>query len=353
MRSEWKMLTKAAMSLLLVGLIAGAMLTSVFAADEAKSQPASPPPSPRTAYVDFFKLLKEDSKLKREQARLSADLQSMLYDLRTEYEPRRRKLIEVQDKTKPQAPDFVTAKHELEKVELEYTQKAAQLEFDARLESGQKAIKAFTELRELVTTIAKERGYTQVLNVVLDLEKVADQHDDFRQLQQQLLLSPVLFHDAAHDLTALVQAEADKTRKLNVELTFDGACMVQADGKDGADLKALAENAEKVDFEVKLGQTIRFKTSVKVNGKVPEGENARVECRRATFAGGSTQDDKYTAPAEFTKDGMVLLRLTCIADHNVTREIRIRLLDKNGKPVQPKAEGEKRPEGTEGEKKPG
>jgi hypothetical protein len=335
MKIDTKILLNLSLFFLVVGVLVGSLATR----GAAKSDTAEPV-APMTAYVDLAKLLKEDSKLRREQAKTSAALEKVMTDLRNETSPKRRTYEQILKNNLAHTLPFVTAKMDLEKLELETARRAAQFEYDAQTQMKTDAIRAFKDLQDLARDTSRKLGYTQLLNIVLDLEKVADQLDDFRVLQQQLLLSPVLDYDKAHDLTEIVKAAADAKRALKVEMKLEGAIELDAEGKDGAEVKAVAKgeaNPDEINWEVKLGQSIRFKAKITVNGVDVEDdlESVRLTPRVGDQAG-KARDGKYTAPADFpevdgAKEDVVVVRLFSKTDPNIDQKVKIRLVDKEGK----------------------
>lgn len=334
-----QLVTRASIATLLLGICVGIVMGGLAVHTQADTEP--PPPSPRTAYVDFLSLLKDDSKLRREQARIADMARSEMEEIESRYMPQFEALVQIRKNNAVNEARHIQAKAQLEALHLDVANKKAEIEYSAQSSLRRYAITAFKELRELATSIAKARGYTQVLNMVSDLDRVAESPEDFRALQQQLLLSPVLYFEPEHDLTVVIRAEAEKQRGLNVKLEVRKAVSLDAERKEGAELVRLAKddsNPDRIDWEVKLEDTIRILAGVTVRDQAAEGDDAGLLFSRTTYLGGKVEEDgTYIAPAEAPKDtDVVEIRVASYLDPSVNQTLRIRLLNKDGSRISSK-----------------
>ncbi|MBK9974903.1 MAG: hypothetical protein IPP14_09025 [Planctomycetes bacterium] len=322
---------------LILGLLAGIAVTSIGL--RADAQPEKPF---KVAYVDFLNLLKDDKKLKRDNLKIAIEAERQMAQLQADSQPKLEELQDSLKNLKPHQAAYVSQMSKLIDLNRKFIEERLRIETAGQTEVRDSAIQAYIELRTLVTNLAKERGYSQVLNIVRNPEKVAEAQGDVRALQQQLLISPVIYYEPADDLTDLVAAEAAKTRNIDIKVSLKEAVAIGADGKAGAALSHLVKddtaNPDKIDFELKLGESIQLKVDVLDKGATAQGDNARVVWNRMGVRTGTIDDNgKFTAPAEAPKrnngdlDDVVTLVCRSMEDPTVSVEVRIRLLNKEGK----------------------
>ena len=322
-------LSRVAVASLLFAVAAGFVLGGFALGASADAQPGTEPPAPKTAYVDFLTLLKEDRKLRGEQQRIDFELGKLMDELIAEYQP---KIIAQQEQLKLNKPDtreYRVAMARLLDLQRKVTEEKLVLETSAQLDLRTAGIEAFKELRRIVGELAKAQGYTQVLNIVRNPEKVAEAQGDFQALLQQLVLSPVLIFDAAHDLTDKALAESKRQRGQSYRVE------IYAVGADGAELKPLEQgeqNPDKVEYEIKLGESLQLKARVfNEEGKPVEGKEAAVQWKRLGIMTGTVQaDGKYAAPEEMPKSDQVRVIAINSVDPSARDELVVRLLNKDG-----------------------
>ncbi|MBE7491629.1 MAG: hypothetical protein HS108_07735 [Planctomycetes bacterium] len=319
---------------LAAGALAGIAAGSGAGRVEARS--ADVPPV-KVAYVDFLSLFKGEKQLESDQRRIYAEAEELLQAIDVEMAPRVERLEADRRLYKPHEQKHWTAMQNLLAAQREYNTRRLKVESDAQKDLRAAAIDSFVRLRNLVTGIATQRGYSQVLNIVRNPEKAAEASDDFRVLQQQLLISPVIYYDKEHDLTDVVAAEAKKLWGVEIKIELDGATRVQSDGKEGEALARVAQgddNKERIDFEVRLGESVRFRVKVTNNGQPATGRNADLSWWRTGIKSGEVKDDgSYRAPAECPEQSdIVTVRVRSLVD-STTLDIRVRLVDKEGKRI--------------------
>jgi hypothetical protein len=182
---------------------------------------------------------------------------------------------------------------------------------------------------------------------VRDIEDVAGARDDFQALQQQLLVSPVLYFESGHDITKQVDEEAQALWGETLSMIkYDEAA--QRGGVtfslEGAETDHKRNEASEI--ELRLGQKGTFRVQLLDKGQPAEAERAEVRWTLRGPAGSGQIDEDtglYTAPEEFPLRGDALVIVArSIVDPTVTQTVVVRLLDKDGK---------RRPAETEEEKK--
>ena len=318
-----------------LALITGIALGALWQPAGAQANPSPPlPPAPRTAYVEFLKLLKEDARFGRERIKIMIDLKESLHGFVDEFLPRIERLRKKRDSVNPDTVEYFRAMNDLTDVmgELAFEEIAA--ESAAKRLMKKKGIAAFSRLRELVHTIAAARGYTQVLNIARDPDSEIQSQMDFQALQKELLLSPVLYFEEEHDLTQLVLDEADKRWGKHIKLE------VEAQDKEGKAIKPLAANKAKVDYEIDLKQTLQLAVGVTEKDKPAAGKSKKHTATvRGPVADGKVERKKedgdiwvYTAPGRIPgKTGIIEIRFRSSEDLSVWIDVRIRVVDKAGK----------------------
>lgn len=295
------------------------------------------PQARRTAYVDFLSLLKKDQPLARKQIEIAEDVDLTM----AEIEKRWGEVIKAQDEIKrtrnPDSRDYRKA--------MEEQLDAARRMFEEKLDYEQRSLEdlrnfgitRFRALRNLATDEARKRGYNEVLNIVREFKDVAAQEDSFQALQQQLLISPVLFYEESHDITEAVQAAADKEWGSNITMVSyaDGKGGVSYTAKDGAE--AVKRNADG-EIEIRLGQQGRFGIQVLEKGEPAQGAAAEVRwSKRGLDTGELTEQGEYKSPAEFPVAGDTFtVTVRSKKDPTISEEVTIRLLDKDGNRMPPK-----------------
>jgi hypothetical protein len=288
-------------------------------------------PAPRrTAYVDFLKLLKNDQPLRREQLRIATDMQKDQDAIDRMWEGEILKQKNLRAINKPHTKAYRDAMREQLEHEKERYQQKLHSEQVFREELRDKGIERFKELKQLATKMAKDLGYNELLNIV-NVDDVAKTRDDFEALQQQLLVSPVLYFEAEHNLTDVIQAAAkDKwdehitlaeyNKEKNtggIELTLEGGAA------------ALTRNAAG-EIEIKLGQKGAFKVAVFDKGQPAEGARADVRFYKRGFGVGDLNENgTYTAPEAMPAGGATFeVTVRSAIDPTVEQKVTIRLLEK-------------------------
>ncbi len=332
----------------IAALAIGVFLLVCVAAAQGDDTPGNEAPAPkvaRTAYVEFGTLLREDKLLKRKQQELAEMLEITTIALENESAP----LIEDQRRIRStQLPSTREYRQAMRKqLELETSLYEAKLGFEQQTQKDLKnfAIERFKALRNLVRDIALEKGYTEVLNIAGDAEKV-EAAEDFQALQQQLLVSPVLYYEPANNITPLVLAKAEELWGEHItlgelELLDDKGAPVAVKEEPVPDqLDSEGKPVMRRVVELRLGQVYNVKVQVKDRGTVLAADAPRASVRWSRFGTGTgTIDDvgRYSAPAEWPKDDReFVIRARSAIDPTVSREVYVRLLDKDGKPRPPK-----------------
>lgn len=331
---------RASIALALGLFIAGVALGGFALGAEGQSTPTPPAPA-LVAYVDFLSLLKDDPVLKVQQANINnrAYRDMLVVNARApEFEALVNKLRTLVASDR----QYTQTKQQLLDLHLNSAQQKAEIELAAQGEVRAAVTEAYTRLRRLVAEIASQRGYNQVLNIVRNPEKVAEAQDDLRVLQQQMLLSPVIYHEQNkdRDLTDIVAEKVKREYGVNIKLELLDACTLTAEDKDDKPVKRMEQddkkNADKIDWEVRLGQKLRLKVKVTDKDKPAEGDNAGVYWARRGFMTGDMKDDgTYIAQATFPKTGdketdIVTVVVRSNVDSTQSIEVRLRLLDKDG-----------------------
>lgn len=324
-----------AFTALIVGLGAGAG----FNFSTADAQPATEvAEAPKTAYVDFLRILKNFSPLQRDQAEISLKLELALQDEEAHYGPKIKEASKIMEQQKPQSKKYrdamdlrLSLQHELYEAQLQTQQ-------DAQAQLRDAGIKWFGTLKADVSQIARQKGYSQVLNIVRDLKDVTAQ-SDLKALQQQLLVSPVLYFEDKHDITEAVEEYV--TEKWGLHISFaEGKEVEVADAKGkpvvaatDAELKALGLEAGDADYIVKFGTKLKFKANVLKKDAPAEGKDAEVRFQRKGIGGGEIdREGNYTAPEDFPRNTDIIeIRVTSKMDPQVQKSIKLLIVDSEGK----------------------
>lgn len=319
-------LTRISLAALAVMLCAGVFIGTVLtSADDATE---TPKPEPRrTAYVDFLKLLKNDQPLARKQLTVASEMQKDQDSIDRTWETRILQYKRTREQNKPNTKtyrDAMLAQLEAEKQRYQEKLLSEQVYQEELRGYG---IERFKALKALTADIAKQRGYNEVLNIV-NIDDVANTRDDFQALQQQLLVSPVLYHEPEHNITEVVKTEAKRMWDEHITLAaYDkekntGGIEFTVEGEAAA----LVRNAEG-EIEIKLGQKGAFKVAIFDKGKPAEGARAEVRFYKRGFAVGDFKEDgTYTAPEAMPAGGATFeVTVRSAIDPTVEQKVTIRL----------------------------
>lgn len=345
MKTELKtqLLTRLSFGALALALLAGVFAAGTLVRTSADAQPADNPPEPCvTAYVDFLALLEVDSALLAEQFEITQEVRTQTGKLERKYMSLIREEEENKRLYKPNTISYRRARDQALKLRSDLYREQVLLEQTARKHLRDFGIERFKDLRELTTEIALERGYNEVLNIVRDIEDVAGQGDDFQSLQQQLLISPVLYYDEAHDITDVVLAAAKEKWGTSFSMPNPITFTLEDDEKP-------LEANEEGEFEIRFGQKGTFKVDVADEGIIlpADDKSARVKwSKTGAFAGDLDEGGNYTAPDEWPSgaEDTFTVMARCAEDPSVNKSITVRLLNKDG---QTKAEAEEAGEDSE------
>jgi hypothetical protein len=302
---------------LVAGLLAGSTLSF--------SQNAKAPEAPKTAYVDFLSLLKKDKLLAKEQFLIQEKLQGMLIERNIQFKDDEAANLESVKGLKAEDPLVRQAMNKMNDLRYSYELDMQQLRTSGEEDLRRAGVEGFKRLRSLTDTVASSMGYTQVLNIAGDLSDVlGGGQNDFQALQQQLLLSPVLMYDPAHNITEAVETRAKEEWDLGIAVSDITASLIAPNG--GA--VAINRNAAG-EFEITLGQSVQFGAAVTAKEKPAEGDAAKVVWRRTGIGAGALDDKtgKYTAPETMPQGGdtfEVIVR--SMEDPTVTKRVTVRLI---------------------------
>lgn len=321
-----------------VGLFAGMCLVVVSAQDAGNTgneandpapATAATPVAPKVAYVDFLECLKNDYELRREQARINNDLDVELRNIDREYRPKIEKQQDEMKTYQPDTKEYKTAMRRFIEFRRRYNELLLSADSGSQMDVRDEGVKAFKRMRNRVKVLAEKRGYDSVLNILRDPDSMAEAQQDFRALQQQLLISPVMYFDPAHDLTDEIITELkanqpDYKIEVTTVKTADGETLVKLPKDDNA-----PEGTIQPDYEIELGATISISTKVTDRGNDAKEKEQSVAWRRLGIRTGDFNDDvegEYTAPDEMPESGeMVTLRGRLKVDPSAMVEIVVRL----------------------------
>lgn len=336
-----------AFTALIVGLVAGASMNFNDAEAQAvdTEQPAptvTVAEAPKTAYLDFLKVLKGFSPLRRDQAKITQKLDSKLDKWDKYYRPKIEKASKAMAQYDPETRHYRDAMKT--KLGLLHKFNKAQLiaQQDARADMRDSGIRWFGILKKDAATVAKRKDYSQILNVVGNSNDIAAV-EDFQALQQQLLLSPVLYYDKTHDITE--EVEAFVTEKWALHITFAKDNEVEVLDTDGKAIAKSGDDDKEADYTVPFGTKLKIKVNVLKKDEPATGEDAEVGFyKRGIGSGDIDRDGNYTAPSEFPRNTDVIeIRISSKMDPRVTKIIKLRIVDKDGK-RKPVEEPEDKPE---------
>jgi hypothetical protein len=295
-------------------------------AEEGKPEPR------RTAYVEFFTLLKNDQPLRREQLRIASEMQKDQDNLDRIWEVEIQKQKRLRDQNKPHTKAYRDAmRAQLDAEKERYEQKLLS-EQTFQEELRDKGIERFKALKELAAEIATKRGYNEVLNIV-NIDEVANSRDDFQALQQQLLVSPVLYFEQEHNLTEVIKAAAKE--KWDEHITLGEYNKEKNTG--GIEFTVVDAGAAVVrnpagEIEIKLGTKGAFKVAVLDKAEPAKEERAETRWYKRGFGVGQLDETgTYTAPDDFPAAGDTFeVTVRSAIDPTVEQKVTIRLLDKDG-----------------------
>lgn len=327
--------TRISFAALTFAVLAGAFTGGMLVNANTDAQPTEPPPSPRTAYVDFLSLLKRDAPLKREQQTIQLKVEQQINRIDKRYLAQIDAQQKIKNENKVDTREYRLAMQKQLDFERRRYQEKLEVEQIAQADLRNYGIERFKKLRNLTHDIARKRGYSQVLNIVRDIEDVAGAQDDFQALQQQLLVSPVLYYETEHDLTDVVDAAAQA--QWGETITFiawdedakRGGISFKVSGEGGEFVKRNADG----DYEIRLGGSGAFGIEILDKGEPAQGERAEVRWSKTGLNNGEIDEDTgaYTAPAEFPLNDLFVVTVRSAVDPTVVERVRIRLVDKEGK----------------------
>jgi hypothetical protein len=311
---------------LMAGLIAGSSLSFTQDANEPEVPKAAAPEAPKTAYIDFLSLLKKDKLLAKEQFLIQEKLQGQLIERNLQFKEDEAANLESVKGLKAEDPLVRQAMNKMNDLRYKYELEMQQIRMLGEEALRKEGIEGFQRLRGLTNTVATNLGYTQVLNIAGNLSEVLDaSQNDFQALQQQLLLSPVLMYDPAHNITKAVEERAKEEWDLGIAVADITASIVAANGGG----VPLVRNAAG-EFEITLGQIVQFTAAVTAKEQLAEGDAAKVVWRRTGIGAGALDDKtgKYTAPDTMPQGGdtfEVIVR--SMEDPTITKRVTIRLIN--------------------------
>ncbi|MEZ5991570.1 MAG: OmpH family outer membrane protein [Planctomycetota bacterium] len=314
------------------------------AIDAAVQKALNTPPIPRrTAYVDFLSLLKSDRLLLGKQQEMAESMQREMDDI----DKRFGKLIQEQARIRElNMPDSIAYRQAMNKqLELERQRYQEKLLFEqlTQAELRDFAIDRFKKLRNLAADIAKGKGYNEVLNIVRNIDEVTGGQNDFQALQQQLLVSPVLYYESAHDITDDVTKKADELWGETIsfvvwdeEAKAGGIEFYVIDPAKPEEPGKLVSRNAAGEIEIRLGQKGDFKISVLDKGEPAASPRDRVNWSKRGVNVGELASGagSYTSPEKFPPNGdTFIVTVRSMVDPTVSETVTIRLLDKDGKPM--------------------
>jgi hypothetical protein len=319
-RSSTRLAAAATCVALIIGLAAGSAFT--------RAQSDVKVDAPLTAYVDFLSLLGDHHPLAVRRVEISRQLEMRLREIDEEFGGMVAEQARLMQTSEIESPAFRQARTRKLDLERRHMQEELLARQWATADLREAGIRAFENLRNLANDVARSRGYTQLLNIVGDPESVMGTQDDFQQLQQQLLISPVLLFDKAHDITEIIRERARIQWDPGISFHDDGIKASLADGS------VIQKNGEG-ELEIRLGQVVKFSIQVLKHEQPAEGDDTRLRWGRTGLNTGNIDEDsgEYTAPSEFPVYGdAFVVRVSSVTDPTVRTQVRIRLVDKDGAP---------------------
>jgi Skp family chaperone for outer membrane proteins len=329
---------------LFCGMVLGMFTMAAFVNVKADPVPTVEPAAPKVAYVDFRELLRKYGPLQRAQFEIAQDLEMILQGVDGRYADQIAAHEATLRNYEPDHRNYRVADRALIQLERSILQEKLLAEQQAQADLRDAGIEAFSRLRSLVTDVARQRGYSQVLNILRDPQTAATAQPDFQMLQQQLLVSPVLVFDSAHDLTDEVLARGDELwgthisfRNEKIHCTLDG--------------ESLDVN-EEGEYEVRLGQTVVFSVEVLQRDELldPGHPDAGVRWFREGGLDGGSLDrltGEYSAPSDNPGRHTFRVLVRSQLDPTVSAEVTVRLLNADGSPLADPAEAEAEAEDAE------
>ena len=341
MSIRWKSRTVALCALAL-GMFSGALLSAIIVHNtHADAQPAPNVEPERTCYVDFIKVVKEDSVLLSVQIEIYTESRERQRSLQSRAE-RQIKAKQEEIRSKPaKSEEYARLMEEIIQLNAAYTKERYDIELDMQKDINEEAKRRFNKLRDYAVEIAERHKATQILVISTEpTEKM-----DFSDLQKALMLSPVLHYTKGYDITAELTARA-KLDQCNFETTEAYAL-----GADGKKLVKLPEDNEKnpdrIDYEIAHGAKLTLRgdftdlnkaTSKREpvdNAKLMEKEGVnptwilRGEGELKSLPNG---DGEYTAPVVWPegapKDKPLILEIDVapLKARNQSKTLRVRVL---------------------------
>jgi hypothetical protein len=310
---------------MIIGLFAGAAYVNVKADTNPANNPT--PESPKVAYVDFLKLLQSYGPLQRAKFEISQDLEQSVMAMQEEFQPLFEQQQRILEETEPDHRNYRNAMRELVRLKRTSFQQRMQAEHAAQADARDESIEAFKRIRTLVTEVAHELGYSQVMNIVREPELAAGMQQNLEMLQQQLLISPVLVFDQKHDLTELMLERGEELWGTHISFK-DSAIVCTHDGE-------LLELNEEGEYIVRLGQAVQFSVVV-LQRKEPVHEDSEEAGLRWWRDGGldlgtlNVNTGEYTAPENNPGRDHFRLTVRSRVDPTVTAEVNVRLVDAEG-----------------------
>lgn len=338
--TKTKVWTRLSLAALAVVLLAGVFAGGVLVRANVDAQDGAPEPR-RTAYVDFLSLLKSDNLLRGKQQEKSEEMQREMDSIDKSFGLLVQEQQRIRELNKPDTIAYRQAMNKQLDLERQRYQQKLMIEQLTQADLRDFAIERFRKLRNLAADIAKAKGYNEVLNIVRNIEEVAAGQNDFQALQQQLLVSPVLYYESAHDITDAVKSKAEEIwgetisfAAWDAEKKTGGIAFAATDPNNSENPSVpVARNAEG-EIEVRLGQSGSFSIVVLDKGEPAKDKRARVTWSRRGVNVGEleTRDGAYTAPAEAPPGGATFtITVRSTVDPTVSEQVVIRLLDKDGK----------------------
>lgn len=246
MLNPWKQncLTVAA---LMVGLAAGAALTTLIAQKgQADAQPSAAIEPAKTCYVDFIKLLKEDTVLLGKQIEIAQGIEAYLRREAESYQKRIEAREKERKEHKPNTAKYRQATEDLIALQADFNRKKIKAEVTLQSDFAREAKIRYQQIRGYAIEIASRRGATEVMVI----SRAPAENLDFTELQRQLMVSPVLHWDPAYDITD----EVEKRARLDMSNEECDAVEVYNDKGEKLALKARDEatNPDSIDYEIAL-----------------------------------------------------------------------------------------------------
>jgi hypothetical protein len=290
---------------------------------------AGKPEPRRTAYVDFLSLLKDDKPLALKKYEVTEEMRKTMEEIDSRWEVKILAHKRLREQNLPHTKEYRDAMRDQLEAEMERYQEKLYAEQLFQEDLRKFGIDRFLKLKTLSGDLAKARGYNEVLAIVRDVTKLGSGGDDFQALQQQLLVSPVLYYEADHDLTDLISAEAKKIW----DETISFVAYDKATGAGGIEFKVAGVASKRNaagEIEIKLGEKGDFQVQVLDKGVAAAGPRAVVRfTKRGLGVGELAEAGAYTAPAAIPVGGATFdVTVRSAIDPTVEQTVTIRLMPK-------------------------